>query len=78
VFLASEACALTHEAFSALGGRYARVFTGLTPGWFAGKGAHPSVEDIQANLAQIENRDGYIVPTSVADELQAVLPLLQS
>ncbi len=77
VFLASEACELTHEAFSALGGRYARVFTGLTPGWFAGKGAHPSVEDIQANLAHIENRDGYIVPTSVADELQAVLPLLQ-
>jgi len=77
VFLGSEACELTHEAFSALGGRYARVFTWLIPGWFAGQGATPTAEDIQANLAQIENQDGYIVPTSVADELQAVLPLLQ-
>ncbi|WP_127784517.1 SDR family NAD(P)-dependent oxidoreductase [Rhodococcus sp. X156] len=77
VFLASEASELTHEAFSALGGRYARVFTGLTPGWFAGKGAKPSVEDIAANLEQIEKQDGYIVPTSIADELQSVLPLFE-
>ncbi len=76
-FLASEACTLTHEVFSAVGGRYARVFTGLTPGWFAGKGVVPTAEDIAAHIEEIENRDGYIVPTSVADELQAVLPLLQ-
>ncbi|MHB8451752.1 MAG: SDR family NAD(P)-dependent oxidoreductase [Mycobacteriales bacterium] len=77
VYLASEACPLTHEVFSAVGGRYSRVFTGLTPGWFAGRGVIPTAEDIATHLEEIEKQDGYIVPTSVADELSAVLPLLQ-
>src|SRR5262249_13586721 len=38
-YLCSEACEYTHEIFSAGGGRYARIFVGLAPGWFAGKGA---------------------------------------
>ena len=33
VYLASEECSLTHEIFSAGGGRFARVFVGLTPGF---------------------------------------------
>ncbi|MDJ0392648.1 SDR family NAD(P)-dependent oxidoreductase [Rhodococcus sp. G-MC3] len=76
VFLASAACELTHECFSAVGGRYARVFTGLTQGWYAGKGVVPSAEDILVHLDEIENRDGYTVPLSTADELTALLPLL--
>ena len=39
-YLASEACTTTHGAFSAAGGRYARVFGGLGQGWYAGKGEH--------------------------------------
>jgi len=76
VFLSSEACTFTHEVFSAAGGRYARVFTGLTPGWYAGRGAAPSAEDIASHLGEIEKQDGYIVPTSSADELQQLLPVL--
>ncbi|MFI7000497.1 SDR family NAD(P)-dependent oxidoreductase [Nocardia sp. NPDC050175] len=76
VFLASEACQLTHECFSAVGGRYARVFTGLTPGWYAGHGVTPTAEDILAHLDEIENRDGYTVPLSTGDELATLLPLL--
>ena len=75
-YLCSEACTLTHEVFSAAGGRYARVFTGLTPGWYAGKGVVPTAEDIAANLDQIEKQDGYIVPTSIADEIGALLTTL--
>ncbi len=77
-FLASEACTFTHEVFSAAGGRYARVFTGLAPGWFAGKGATPTAEDILAHLPEIEKQDGYIVPTSIADELTALFGTLNS
>jgi NAD(P)-dependent dehydrogenase (short-subunit alcohol dehydrogenase family) len=77
VFLASEACGLTHEVFSAGGGRYARVFVGLAPGWFAGKGVEVSADDVAAHIDDIRNQDGYIVPGSIADELQALLPLLQ-
>ncbi len=69
VYLASEACTFTHETFSAAAGRYARIFTGLAPGWFAGKGVSVSAEDIASHIDQIEAQEGYIVPTSSADEL---------
>ncbi len=77
VYLCSETCTLTHEVFSAAGGRYARVFVGLAPGWYAGKDTVPSVEDIAAHLGEIENQDGYIVPGSVGDELTQILQVLQ-
>jgi NAD(P)-dependent dehydrogenase (short-subunit alcohol dehydrogenase family) len=76
MYLASEACTFTHETFSAAGGRYARIFVGLAQGWFAGKGVVPTAEDILHNIDAIENREGYIVPESIADELNAVLPLI--
>ncbi len=77
VYLSSEACTLTHEVFSAAGGRYARIFTGLTPGWYGGGGEPASVEDIATHLAEIESQEGYIVPTSNADELQALMATFQ-
>jgi len=75
-YLCSEACTTTHGAYSAAGGRYARVFTGLAPGWFAGKGAVVTAEDIAAHLGQIEAQEGYIVPNSTTDEIMAVAGLL--
>ena len=75
-FLASEACEQTHEIYSAAGGRYARVFVGLAPGWFGGKGHVPTVEDVLDNLDQIRKQDGYIVPDSIQDELGALLGVL--
>ena len=75
-FLASEACDLTHEIFSAAGGRYARVFVGLAPGWFGGKGHVPTAEDVLDNLDQIRKQDGYIVPESIQDELGVLLGVL--
>jgi NAD(P)-dependent dehydrogenase (short-subunit alcohol dehydrogenase family) len=77
-FLASEACTFTHEMFSAAGGRYARVFIGLAPGWYGGKDHAPTAEDVLDHLAQIENQDGYIVPTASSDELGQLLTLLSS
>ncbi|HVU74124.1 MAG TPA: SDR family NAD(P)-dependent oxidoreductase [Mycobacteriales bacterium] len=77
VFLASEACTFTHEVFSAAGGKYARIFTGLTPGWYAGKGARPTAEDILANLDKIEDQTGYTEPKQNADELTALYATLQ-
>lgn len=77
VYLCSERCEVTHEVFSAAAGRYARVFTGVTQGWFAGVGPRPSVEDVVEHWAQIEDREGYIVPNSAGEELAGLLPLLQ-
>jgi hypothetical protein len=36
-----------------------------------------SADDVAAHIDDIRNQDGYIVPGSIADELQALLPLLQ-
>jgi NAD(P)-dependent dehydrogenase (short-subunit alcohol dehydrogenase family) len=74
-YLCSEACTTTHGAYSAAGGRYAKVFTGLAPGWFAGKGASVTAEDIAANIEQITKEDGYIVPQSTTDEIMALASL---
>jgi hypothetical protein len=74
-YLCSETNTTTHGAFSAAGGRYAKVFTGLGQGWFAGKGATVTAEDIAANYDAITNEDGYIVPQSTQDEIVALLGL---
>ena len=74
-YLCSEACTTTHGAFSAAGGRYAKVFTGLAPGWFAGKGAKVTAEDIAAHYDEITAEAGYIVPQSTTDEIMALAGL---
>ena len=74
-FLCSEANTMTHGGFSAAGGRYAKVFTGLAPGWFAGKGASVAAEDIAANFAQITAEEGYTVPQSTTDEIMLLAGL---
>ncbi|HZZ50487.1 MAG TPA: SDR family NAD(P)-dependent oxidoreductase [Pseudonocardia sp.] len=76
-YLASEANPYTHELFSAGGGRYARFFIGLAPGWFGGKGVDVSAEDISEHIDEIRHQDGYLVPGSVNDEFKALLPLLK-
>jgi NAD(P)-dependent dehydrogenase (short-subunit alcohol dehydrogenase family) len=76
-YLVSEECDLTHETFSVGGGRIARVFVGLTPGWFAGKGVTPSIEDVRAHLDQIRATEGFIVPATITDEMALFLSQMQ-
>ena len=76
-FLVSEDCQLTHEIFSVGGGRFARIFIGLAPGWIAGQDAKPSIEEIAANMDQICNTDGYIIPASIADEMKAIVEMMK-
>jgi NAD(P)-dependent dehydrogenase (short-subunit alcohol dehydrogenase family) len=71
-YLCSEACTTTHGAYSAAGGRYAAVNWTLGQGWYAGQGASPTAEDIQANLDQINDAEGFIVPGSTTDEIVAL------
>ena len=71
-YLVSEACELSHEVFSVGGGRFARVFVGLAPGWFAGQGKVVSLEDVRDNLGQIMDEKNYIVPKSVGDEMRLI------
>jgi NAD(P)-dependent dehydrogenase (short-subunit alcohol dehydrogenase family) len=72
-YLVSEQCELSHEIFDVGGGRYARIFVGMGPGWSADKGAVPSVEELAANFEQVRNTEGFIIPTSIADETKAIM-----
>jgi NAD(P)-dependent dehydrogenase (short-subunit alcohol dehydrogenase family) len=77
-YLASEACEHTGEVWSAGGGSVSRIFVALADGYFK----HPdvegplTVEDVAANVADIRNEDGYVVPFSSQDEFAKLGPRL--
>ena len=70
VYLASEACDRTHRYYSAVRGRYAEVFVGVTDGWVATGDEPPSADEIAAQLATIEDRATYAVPSNVFHEVE--------
>jgi NAD(P)-dependent dehydrogenase (short-subunit alcohol dehydrogenase family) len=69
-YLASAECAVTQNVYSVLGNRFARVFSGVTPGWHAPAGSVPTPEDIAAHVGEIENEDGYGVPRHLGEEIK--------
>lgn len=78
VYLGSEACELTHEIFSVGGGRFARMFVGLTPGWVADGGAKVSAEDVASHIEQIRDPEGYTIPNNITDELRILAKVLKA
>ena len=75
-YLCSEQCELSREIFDVGGGRYARVFVGMGPGWVAPSGV-PTAEEIAANLDAIRELEGYTIPTSVGHELKGIAEALK-
>lgn len=72
-YLAHESCASTHAIYSALGGRIARVFVGVTKGWVGPTDAPPSAEDVATNFATIRDDTlGYRIPANALDEFRIV------
>jgi NAD(P)-dependent dehydrogenase (short-subunit alcohol dehydrogenase family) len=69
---ASSACSVSGESFSGGGGRYSRVFVGVTDGWLSATDSYPTAEDVAAHLDEIEDRSSFIVPNSIYDELRAI------
>jgi NAD(P)-dependent dehydrogenase (short-subunit alcohol dehydrogenase family) len=73
VYLASRACTGSHQLFSAVAGRYARVFLGLGEGWLADRDREPTADDVAAHIAEIAATEPHSVPSSVADEIIELL-----
>ena len=69
VYLASRACTLTHQNYSACAGRFARVFVGLGDGWVASPDTPPTAEAIEAHLAEVSATEPFTVPGSIFDEV---------
>jgi NAD(P)-dependent dehydrogenase (short-subunit alcohol dehydrogenase family) len=66
-YLAHEACPVTGETYTAGGGRFARLFVGSTEGHVhAGKGP-PTIEDVAAQWAAINDESAYWVPADLMD-----------
>ncbi len=72
VFLASRACAITHQSISACAGRYARAFVGLADGWLAPSGSCPTADDVVEHLGEITATEPFTVPTSIFDEITGI------
>ena len=60
-FLAHESCPVTGEIYAAGAGRFARIFIASAPGYVHAS-PDPTVEDIAANWAAINDETGYTVP----------------
>ena len=74
-WLASEDCPVTGEIYSVGGGRVAKIFVGVTAGFFK---KDLSVEDVRDNFEQIRSEEGYEVPASANGEVALIMPHLQS
>lgn len=74
-YLASRHCDFTSEIISAGGGRFARVFLGLAPGWYGGSDP-VSPEDLEAHLPEIFDPAGYTIPRNSMDEAEQLLAAL--
>jgi NAD(P)-dependent dehydrogenase (short-subunit alcohol dehydrogenase family) len=73
VYLASRACESTHQNYSALAGRYGRVFIGLGDGWLADRDVTATADDIAEHFAQVSDTESYSIPDNIYEELFSVM-----
>jgi NAD(P)-dependent dehydrogenase (short-subunit alcohol dehydrogenase family) len=69
-YLASEACQVSGEVYSAAGGIISRFFIGLTPGYY---NPELTAEDIAAHWDEIRAEDGYIVADDSSGEISKIV-----
>jgi hypothetical protein len=65
-YLAHEDCPVSGEIYAAGAGRFSRIFIASTPG-YVHDGPSPSIEDVAAHWAQINDETGYVVPADLPD-----------
>lgn len=70
-FLASQECGVSGQAFSALAGRYARVFSGVTDGWMSAD-PEPTPESVAEHMGEIGDTTSFMVPATMLEEIRAV------
>ncbi|HEY1282474.1 MAG TPA: SDR family NAD(P)-dependent oxidoreductase [Acidimicrobiales bacterium] len=69
VYLASEHCQSTHAIYSAVAGRYARVFVATGAGWRSTNDRPPSVEALAQHWDKVNEATAFAFPASVAEEV---------
>jgi NAD(P)-dependent dehydrogenase (short-subunit alcohol dehydrogenase family) len=69
-YLCSTVCDYTGEAFSAVHGRYARVFVGVADGWIAPDQASITAENVAAHMGEIRDLSNHSVPMWLFEEMR--------
>lgn len=69
-YLCSSECDYTGEAFSAVHGRYARVFVGVADGWIAPDEASIRAESVAAHMGEIRDLSNHSVPMWLFEEMR--------
>ena len=77
-YMASRQCDRSQHMYSVLGGKYSRLFVGLTRGWYSPGSDAPTCDDILAHIGEIDDRSVYDVPLSGLDEMDTVLAARRS
>src|SRR5690606_6960314 len=72
-FLAHEDCPVTGEIYSVAGGRVARVFLGVTPGF---TDPDLTAEKVRDNFDKIRDESDYEVPANLTEELMMAMKFL--
>ena len=65
-YLAHEHCPVNGEIYAAGAGRFSRIFVASTVGYLH-DGPAPTVDDVAAHWAAINDESGYSVPASLMD-----------
>jgi hypothetical protein len=73
-YLAHEDCPVSGEVYSVGGGRVARVFIGVTPGYT--NTAELTAESVRDHFSEIRDEAGYEVPGSLNDEMMLTMKAL--
>jgi NAD(P)-dependent dehydrogenase (short-subunit alcohol dehydrogenase family) len=69
LYLASEQCASSQNLYSAVGGRFALVFPGITRGWMSPVDRPATPEEVAAHLGQIEDLSHFMRSRGTLDDL---------
>ena len=77
-YLCSAECEYSGEAFSAVNGRYAKIFVGVADGWIAPDEASVSTDSIAAHMGEIRDLSNHSVPMWLFEEMRDVAERLDA
>lgn len=77
-YMASKECSTSQNMYSVLGGKYARIFVGLTEGWYVPGPVAPTADEVAAHIGMIDDRTAFSVPLSGIEEMDGVVAAAQA
>lgn len=72
-YMASRQCDTSQNMYSALGGKFSRIFIGLSKGWVCSDEIAPTCDDIFEHIAEIDSIEHFDLPKSGLDEMDTVV-----